>query len=158
MKLLSVNPATLKEMFDLVKGESQNAIEDYKKSAPAFKEELEKLFSLKLDLETTNARLVHLVLEYARTPLKSLKIVPSIMDTLKNLETGRDNYKRSMNFPDLYPYSLKQIRKQNKDNKHILNKQIWLLILYAGLTTRSERSIWYSLSELYGDKSPGGPM
>ncbi len=158
MKLLAVNPATLKEMFDLVKGESQNAVEDYKKSAPAFKEELEKLFSLKLDLEKTNARLVHLVLEYARTPLKSLKIVPSIMDTLKNLETGRENYKKSINFHDLYPFSLKQIRKQNKDNKHILNKQIWLLILYAGLTTRSERSIWYSLSELYGDKSAGGPM
>jgi len=148
----------MKEMFDLVKGESRNAIEDYKKSAPAFKEELEKLFSLKLDLDTTNARLVHLVLEYARTPLKSLKIVPSIMDTLKNLETGRDNYRKTMNFPDLYPNSLKQIRKQNKDNKHILNKQIWLLILYAGLTTRSERSIWYSLGELYDDKAPGGPM
>ncbi len=155
---MSVNPATMKEMFDLVKGESQNAVEDYKKSAPVFKEELEKLFSLKLELQKTNARLVHLVLEYAKTPLKALKIVPSIMDTLKNLETGRENYRRSMSFSDLYPYSLKQIRKQNKDNKHILNKQIWLLILYAGLTTRSERSIWYSLSELYGDKSAGAPM
>jgi len=142
----------IERYVEYVKKESQNAVEDYKKMAPEFWEKIEELFSFNLNLQKTNARLVHLVMEYAEHPQNAKGIIPSIMATLKCLRTSKKEYDRSKKFPDLFPYYLKDLRKHYEDNKELLNEKIWLLICMAKITTRKERSIWYSLSGM-GDNT-----
>ncbi len=156
MKTMVANFDGIERLAEFLEKATQNAVEDFKKNAPAFRKELENLFSLNISLNIIKASLAQLIMEYAKYPQRALKIVPSILDTVNDLRTTKNNYNRAKYFPRLYPFSLSTLRKQYRDNKDLLDKKIWDLISIALVSTKSEKSIWYSLSSEFANKSSGG--
>jgi len=135
----------IEKILDIVREEAKRAVDEYRKSQPAFQAEIEKLFSLSLDLQTTTSVLVRLVMQYAEHPNRALHIIPSIMDTTEDVITTKKNYERAKKFPHLYPYNLTALRRQYESLKHLWNRKVWCLIVISGLSTKIEHSIWSSL-------------
>lgn len=136
----------LETLLDTLDTERRKAVLNDRKMRPEFKKAVEELFSLSLDLNKTTAKLVLLVMDYADYPSRAQKIIPSIMSTTKDIQTTQNNYDKSKLFPDLYPYSLRALRRQYEKLKQLWNKKIWLLIVVTGLSTKIEPSVWSSLA------------
>ncbi|MHA1407170.1 MAG: hypothetical protein ACTSSG_07290 [Candidatus Heimdallarchaeaceae archaeon] len=137
----------IERILDVVREEAKRAIDEYKKSEPVFKAEIEKLFSMSLDLQQTTSTLVRLVMQYAEHPKRALHIIPSIMKTTEDILVTKKNYERAKKFPHLYPYRLTALRRQYESLKHLWNQKVWSLIVISGLSTKIERSIWSSLQQ-----------
>ena len=140
----------LEQLLDVIKNEKKIAVEDYKKSRPSFEKKIDDLFSISANtnLDSIPARLAKLVMDYAETPQRSQTIIPSIMDTVKQIQTTLKTYDKTKRYPHLYFFDLRALRKQYEDLKQLCNKKIWQLIVIAGLTTQVSQS---SLSVLAND-------
>ena len=143
---------SLEQLLDVIKNEKKIAVDDYKKSQPAFEKKIDDLFSISTttNLDGITAQLAKLVMDYAESPQRAKDIIPSIMDTVKDIQTTLGNYERTKRYPRLYYYDLRGLRKQYENLKQLCNKKIWQLIIIAGLTTQISKS---SLSVLANDGS-----
>ena len=137
---------SIEQMLDVIKTEVAKGVEDYKKTQPEFRERIKSLFSISTDLNNITAQLVMLVMDYAESPQRAKDIIPSIMDTTKDIQTTLGNYEKTKKYPHIYHYKLPALRKQYRNLKQLWNKKIWQLIVIAGLSTRISYSSWASIA------------
>lgn len=135
----------LKELTEMIKEESKNSVEDFKKSDPKFQKMVADLFSLKLSIQETQSNLVYLVMQFAEYPQRAEQVIPSIMDTTKDIEHTKKLYKLTKKYPVIYPYSLNALQLQYVNLKELWNQKVWKMICITKMSTKSQPSIWRAL-------------